>query len=50
MPIVARFCTYRQALDHIRRHCDFLSDAQRQAILGGTAARLMGIDDGRDGQ
>ncbi len=44
MPIVARFCTYRQTLDHIRRHCGFLNDSQRRDLLGATAARLMGID------
>ena len=44
MPMVTRFCTYRQTLDQYRTHCDFLSDNERQAIIGGTAARLMEID------
>ena len=44
MPMVARFCTYRQTLDQYRKHCDFLSDSERRAIIGGTAARVMGID------
>mgnify|MGYP001174720075 FL=1 len=43
MPMVARFCTYKQALDQFRVHCDFLSDAERKDIIGGTAARVMGI-------
>ena len=43
MPMVARFCTYKQALDQFRVHCDFLSDAERKDITGGTAARVMGI-------
>ncbi len=50
MPIVARFCTYRQALDHIRRHCTFLNDDQRDEMLGGTAARLMGVETAGGGQ
>ena len=41
-PMVGRFCTYRQTVDQYRVHCDFLTDSQRQAILGGTAARIMG--------
>ena len=43
MPMVARFCTYRQTMDQYRLHCDFLSEGERQAILGGTAARLLGL-------
>ena len=43
MPMVARFCTYKQALDQFRVHCDFLNDAERKDIIGGTAARVMGI-------
>ena len=44
MPMVARFCTYTQCLDQFRRHCEFLTDEQRADILGGTAARLMGVE------
>ncbi len=44
MPMVARFCTYRQALDQYRVHCDFLSDDERAAVTGGTVARVMGIE------
>ena len=46
MPIVMRFWTYRQTLDHIREYTEFLSDDQRDAILGGTVSRLMGLDNG----
>ena len=42
MPIVTRFWTYRQNIDFIRSHCDFLSHKDRDAILGGTMARLLG--------
>ena len=41
IPMVARFCTYRQTLDQFRVHCEFLIDSQRQAIIGSTAARIM---------
>ena len=37
------WCTYRQALDFIRLHCDFLSQDEKDLILGGNAARLFGI-------
>ncbi len=44
LPMVARFCTYRQLLDQYRVHCEFLTDAERSAILGGNVARVMGLD------
>ena len=44
MPMVARYCTYRQTLDQFRKHCDFLSESERRSIIGGTAARVMGVD------
>jgi predicted TIM-barrel fold metal-dependent hydrolase len=43
LPMVARFCTYRQTLDQYRAHCDFLSESELQDIIGGTAARVMGL-------
>lgn len=33
--------TYRQLLDWVRRHCHFLTDVQRNQILGGTAERFL---------
>ena len=44
MPFQNRFCTYRQSRDWIEKYCDFLSEADRTAIMGGTAARILGID------
>ena len=44
MPMVARFSTYRQTLDYYRKHCEFLSESERRSIIGGTAARVLGID------
>ena len=43
MPNVERFCTYRQSVDYVRRHCDFLSASEKDAILGGTIDGLLGI-------
>ncbi len=37
------WCTYRQALDFIRIHCDFLSREEKDLILGKNAASLFGI-------
>jgi hypothetical protein len=33
--------TYRQLLDWVRRHCPFLSEAQRAEVLGGAAERVL---------
>ena len=44
MPIVMRFWTYRQCIDQIRKHTDFLSERERDMILGGTVARLVSVD------
>lgn len=44
MPMVGRFCTYKQSMNQFRLHCDFLSEGERADILGGTVSRLMGIN------
>jgi predicted TIM-barrel fold metal-dependent hydrolase len=43
MPNVERFCTYRQSLDYVRRYCAFLSAAEKDAVLGGNIAQLLGL-------
>jgi len=43
MPNVERFCTYRQSLDYLRRHCAFLSASEKDAVLGGNVAELFGL-------
>ena len=42
-PVVTHLCSYRQALDFIRLGCDFLGEADRAAILGGNARRILGM-------
>jgi predicted TIM-barrel fold metal-dependent hydrolase len=44
MPNVERFCTYRQCVDYVRRHSTFLSAADKERILGGNVAALLGLD------
>ena len=46
MPFQNRFCTYRQSRDWIENYCDFLSEDDLGLIMGGTAARILGIDEG----
>ena len=43
MPNVERFCTYRQSLDYVRRHCPFLTACEKDAVLGRNAAELIGV-------
>jgi predicted TIM-barrel fold metal-dependent hydrolase len=43
MPNVERFCTYRQCVDYVRRHCGFLSAGEKDRILGANAAELIGL-------
>jgi len=43
-PLVAD-SSYKQQLEFITMECDFLSDAQRSQILGGTASRVYCWDD-----
>jgi L-fuconolactonase len=40
-PGTIRKSTYQQILDVVRQHCDFLSDAQKQEILSGSAIRFL---------
>ena len=44
MPFQNRFCTYRQSRDWIEKYCDFLTPPDRTAIMGGTAARILGLE------
>ncbi len=40
MPNVERFCTYKQCLDYVRRHCDFLAEDEMDRVLGGNVRSL----------
>ena len=42
MPNVERHCTYRQSLDYLRLHCDFIPPDDMAKICGGNIARLFG--------
>jgi len=42
MPNVERHCTYKQSLDYLRLHCDFISPADMAKICGDNVARLFG--------
>ena len=43
MPFQNRFCTYRQSRVWIEKYCDFLSKEDLAKIMGGTAARILGL-------
>ena len=43
MPFQNRHCTYRQSRDHIENYCTFLSEDDLALIMGGTAARVLGL-------
>jgi predicted TIM-barrel fold metal-dependent hydrolase len=43
MPFQNRFCTYRQSRHWIEKYCDFLSEDDLAMIMGGTAARILGL-------
>ena len=42
MPNVERHCTYRQSLDYLRLHCDFIPSDHMARICGDNVARLFG--------
>lgn len=41
-PACTRFCTYRQSLEAVRLHADFLTPADLDLILGGALHRVLG--------
>ena len=43
MPWAQRTCTYRQNIDLIRLHTDFMTDEDRELVLGGNLARIYNI-------
>lgn len=45
MPAVERVCTYRQSLDYLRRHCEFIAPADMEKILATNAMRLFRIEE-----
>lgn len=43
MPFTFRTCTYRQCLDTVRLHCNFLSEEEKRLVIGGNAARVFKV-------
>ncbi len=43
MPFLYRTCTYVQCLDLVRLHFDFLTQEEKDKILGGNAKKLFGL-------
>lgn len=43
-PVVRFFMTYRQALEAFRYHCNFISEADKEWILGRTLAAILNVD------
>jgi predicted TIM-barrel fold metal-dependent hydrolase len=43
MPNLERFCTYRQCVDYVRKHCRFLTETEKDAVLGGNVALLLNL-------
>lgn len=43
MPFQNRFCTYPQSRGWIEKYCSFLSREDLDMIMGGTAARILGL-------
>ena len=40
-PVANFYMTYQQSIESFRRHCDFVSDVDKEAILGGTLRELL---------
>jgi|YNPNPStandDraft_1061719.scaffolds.fasta_scaffold10674_3 L-fuconolactonase len=43
-PVTTRFMTYRQSIEVVRTHCDFLTEAERALVLGENARRVFGLE------
>ena len=43
VPWCYRVCTYTQAIDLVRKHTPYMTDADRNAVLGGNMAALLGL-------
>jgi predicted TIM-barrel fold metal-dependent hydrolase len=44
LPNVERYCSYRQSLDYLRKHCTFIAPSEMDLILGRNAARIYRLD------
>ena len=39
-PCVTNVCTYKQCIDFVLKHCDFITDAEMEALFGTTALQF----------
>ena len=44
MPAAERNVTYRQAMDYVRLHAEFMPDEDKALFFGGNVARLFGVE------
>ena len=44
MPAAERSVTYRQAMDYVRIHAEFMSKEDKSLFFGGNVARLLGLE------
>lgn len=44
MPNVERYCTYAQSLNYLKDHCNFLSNSDKELILGKNVMKIFGLD------
>ena len=44
MPCAERSVTYRQSMDYVRSHAEFMSQADKSCFFGANAARLFGLE------
>lgn len=39
-PCVTKVCTYQQCIDYVLKHCDFITNAEMEALFGTTAQKV----------
>lgn len=44
MPNVERYCTYAQSLNYLKNYCSFLSDSDKELILGKNVMEIFGLN------
>ncbi len=44
IPNVERYCTYAQSLNYLKNHCDFLSNSDKELVLGKNVMKIFGLN------